>query len=112
MLAGANVTVTAPATKLDPGWIDTFVQNGADAILLVDAASSAIIDAIAYEGDIADITPAGFTAPVSLLGTSTTVADSNTVVASLCRSPNGQDTDTASADWEVCAAPTPGTANP
>ena len=113
VLAGANVTVTAPATKLDPGWIDTFVQNGApDGILLIDATSSTIIDAIAYEGDIADITPPGFAAPVSLIGTSTTVADSNTVVASLCRSPNGQDTDTSSADWKVCSVVTPGTANP
>ena len=49
---------------------------------------------------------------MTLVGTSTTVADSNTLVASLCRSPNGQDTDTASADWKVCSVVTPGTANP
>jgi hypothetical protein len=57
----------------------------------------------------------GFAQPVSLVeGTvlATSVADSNTTDGSLCRSPNGQDTDNANADWTFCTVPTPGTANP
>ena len=39
------------------------------------------------------------------------VADSNTVAGSLCRSPDGQDTDNAATDWTFCTTLTIGTAN-
>jgi hypothetical protein len=62
----------------------------------------------------AAILGSGFPATVSLVeGTAlpATVADSNTAPGSLCRNPNGTDTDNAATDWSFCTTPTPGTAN-
>jgi hypothetical protein len=93
------------------------VQNGApDGIALVDTtgATPTVIDALSYEGSITAAMLTGFPAPVSLVeGTAlaATVADSNTTAASLCRAPNGQDTDDAATDWKLCTVPTPGAAN-
>lgn len=116
VIAGAGVTVTAPATKLDPGWTTDRVQNGApDGIALIDNTAHTLIDALSYEGGMTMVDLPGFAAPVSLVeGTVLPVAtaDSNTVIGSLCRSPNGQDTDDAAGDWKFCAAPTAGLANP
>jgi len=116
VIAGANVSVTAPATKLDPGWTTDRVQNGApDGVALIDNVAHTLIDALSYEGAMTMVDLPGFAAPVSLVeGTMLPVvsADSNTAEGSLCRSPNGQDTDDAAADWRVCAAPSAGLPNP
>jgi len=116
VVAGANVSVTSPATKVDPGWTTDRVQNGApDGIALIDNTSHTLIDALSYEGAMTMVDLPGFAAPVSLVeGTMLplTSADSNTADGSLCRSPNGQDTDDAAADWRVCAAPSAGLQNP
>ena len=116
VIAGANVSVISPATKLDPGWTTDKVQNGApDGIALIDNVAHTLIDALSYEGAMTMVDLPGFAAPVSLVeGTMLPVAsaDSNTADASLCRSPNGQDTDDAAADWRVCALPSAGLANP
>ncbi len=116
VIAGANVSVTSPATKRDPGWTTDKIQNGApDGIALIDNVAHTLIDALAYEGGMTMIDLPGFAAPVSLVeGTMLPVAsaDSNTAEASLCRSPNGQDTDDAAADWRVCAVPSAGLTNP
>jgi vibriolysin len=56
-----------------------------------------------------------FPGPVSLVeGTAlaASVADSNTTDGSLCREPNGNDTDNANADWKFCATKSAGAANP
>ena len=116
VIAGAGVTVLAPAKKIDPGWTSNAIQNGSpDGIALVDTSTNTLIDAISYEGSITMAMLPGFASPVSLVeGTAlaATIADSNTVVGSLCRSPNGQDTDDANADWALCATLSVGTANP
>ena len=116
VVAGANVSVGAGVTKLDPGWTTDRVQNGApDGVALIDNTAHTLIDALSYEGGMTMIDLPGFTAPVSLVeGTmlAATVADSNTADGSLCRSPNGQDTDDAAGDWKLCAAPTAGQPNP
>ena len=116
VIAGANVTVNAPAVKLDPGWSSNQIQNGSpDGIALVDTTGPTLIDALSYEGSITMAQLTGFASPVSLVeGTplASTVADSNTTDGSLCRSPNGQDTDDANTDWKFCATPSAGTANP
>jgi hypothetical protein len=116
VIAGANVTVPAPAIKLDPGWLQDKIQNGApDGIALIDTTTHVLIDALAYEGPMTGITLPGFPAAVSLVeGTAlpAATADSNTAIGSLCRSPNGKDTDNASVDWTFCTALSPGTANP
>ncbi|MCW5801627.1 MAG: amidohydrolase family protein [Deltaproteobacteria bacterium] len=114
VIAGANVTVPASAKKLDPGWVQDRIQNGSpDGIALIDNVTHTLIDVLSYEGSMTNIDLPGFPAPVSLVeGTATNALDSNTVVQSMCRSPNGQDTDNAMADWKVCTTLTPGTANP
>lgn len=115
VIAGANIAVNPPALKLDPGWTTDAVQNGApDGIALVDTATNTLIDALSYEGAITMAEVPGIANPVSLVeGTvlSTSVQD-NGAVGSLCRSPNGTDTDNANADWKFCATLTPGFANP
>ena len=118
VLANANVTVPAGALKIDTGWHMTGgdVQNGApDGIALVDVGTTTLIDAISYEGAITGAMLPNFTPAPSLVeGTvlSSTVADSSTTEGSLCRHPDGQDTDNAATDWGICATLSPGTANP
>lgn len=115
VIAGANVSVPA-LSKIDPGWTTDEVQNGApDGIALIDNTTHTLIDALSYEGSMTMVDIAGFPAPVSLVeGTvlSSTVADSNTADGSLCRSPNGQDTDNANVDWRFCATRSAGQPNP
>jgi hypothetical protein len=117
VVAGAGVSVPMTAKKIDPGWTTNAVQNGApDGIALVDTSTKTLIDAFSYEGSITMAELTGFAAPVSLVeGTplAATVADSNTTDGvSLCRHPDGQDTDNASVDWALCTTLSPGTANP
>ncbi|HET9990044.1 MAG TPA: lamin tail domain-containing protein, partial [Kofleriaceae bacterium] len=116
VVAGAGVTVPGGALKIDPGWTHDAVQNGApDGLALVDTSTNTLIDALSYEGSITAAMLPGFATPASLVeGTvlASTVADSNTTDGSLCRHPNGQDTDNAAADWGLCATLSPGTANP
>jgi large repetitive protein len=116
VIAGANIAVPAGVLKLDPGWTTDAIQNGSpDGIALVDTATNTLIDALSYEGPITMAEVPGIANPVSLVeGTvlANTVADSNTAVGSLCRSPNGKDTNNANADWKFCTTLTPGSANP
>ncbi|MEO8845994.1 MAG: amidohydrolase family protein [Kofleriaceae bacterium] len=116
VIAGAGVTVPAGVTKIDPGWTQDAIQNGPpDGIALVDTGTLTVIDALSYEGAITAAMLPGFATPPSLVeGTvlPIAVADSNTVTGSLCRHPNGQDTDNASADWAFCATLSVGVANP
>jgi hypothetical protein len=116
VITGPNVSVPSGALVLTPtGWKATDnIQNGApDGLALVDTSGPTVLDALSYEGSITAAKLTGFGAPVSLVeGTATSAADTNTSVAALCRSPNGQDSDNASADWKVCTTLTPGAANP
>jgi vibriolysin len=116
VIAGPNVTVMPPAIHFDPGWTQDEVQNGSpDGIALIDTVGPTLVDALSYEGSITLAELPGFAAAVSLVeGTAlgAGVADTNTAPSgSLCRFPDGQDTDNASVDWKLCAAPTPGVAN-
>jgi hypothetical protein len=117
VIAGANIAVAAPALKLDPGWTSDAVQNGdKDGIALVDTAAGTLIDALSYEGGITAAEVPGIANPISLVEGSTAlsagIADNNTAVGSLCRSPNGRDTDVANDDWVRCTTLSPGAANP
>jgi hypothetical protein len=122
VIAGSGVSVPMSAIKLQTTWTTDAIQNGgtatspsADGVALIDTSTHTVIDALSYEGAIttANLTALGFTSPVSLLeGTMPpTAADSNTVAGSLCRLPDGTDTDNAMSDWKFCTASTPGTAN-
>jgi hypothetical protein len=115
VIAGPGVTVHAGALSLDPVWSQDQIQNGApDGLALIDSVTHTVIDALSYEGSITMATITGFAAPVSLVeGTAlaTSVADSNTAVRSLCRMPNGHDSNDAATDWTTCGTLTPGAAN-
>jgi len=115
VIAGPNVSVPAGAMQIDPVWSQDQIQNGMpDGIALIDGVTHTVIDAFSYEGAIADASLDGFPAPVSLVeGTllPATIADSSTVTRSLCRLPNGSDTDDAATDWAVCGTLTPGAEN-
>jgi len=117
VLAGPMVTVPASAIKIDTGWTSTTgtVQNGApDGVALVDTstATPTLIDALSYEGSITAATlPNLTTTLVEGTALATTTADSGSVQGTLCRSPDGQDTDNANADWHFCTVLTVGTAN-
>jgi hypothetical protein len=115
VVAGAGVTLQDSPLSIDPGWTHDAIQNGSpDGLALIDTVALTVVDALSYEGAITSATIAGMSGEVSLVeGTalSTSVADSNTVNGSLCRSPNGQDTGDSNADWIFCTTPTPGTVN-
>lgn len=91
------------------------IQNGApDGIALVNTATLTVLDSFSYEGAITAAVLPGFANPVNLVrGTALTasVADSNTVIGSLCRLPNGSRTNNDISDWIFCTMPTPGAAN-
>jgi trimeric autotransporter adhesin len=119
VLGPALVLDALPAgvLKIDTGWgnnANNAIQNGApDGLALIDAAAHTLIDALSYEGSITAATIPGFAGPVSLVegialpGT----GDAGNGAASLCRSPDGTDTNNATTDWKVCTL-TPGAANP
>jgi hypothetical protein len=84
-------------------------------VALVDTAAATLIDALSYEGSITMAEVPGIANPISLVeGTvlSNATVDTNMSVGALCRSPNGKDTDSANADWKLCATLSPGAANP
>jgi len=107
--------VAAPgALTLDFSAATNAIQNGSpDGIALVDTKSKAVLDALSYEGAITAATISGV-GTVSLVegnALAAGVADSNVMQASLCRLPNGSDTNDANTDWMLSANPTPGAAN-
>jgi hypothetical protein len=115
VIAGSSVVVPTSAKKIDPLWTQDQVQNGApDGIVVIDDVTKVVLDALSYEGSITAATLPGFTAPVSLVeGTAldAALADSNTTTLSLCRIPNGKDTNDAATDWKTCSTLTVGRAN-
>ena len=115
VIAGAGVDVPPSAKQLDPVWSVDQIQNGApDGLAIVDPVTQTVLDALSYEGSITSATLTDFTAPVSLVAGTVlpaSVADSNTAVRTLCRNPDGHDTNDAATDWSICTTPTPGTAN-
>jgi hypothetical protein len=115
VIAGASVTVPTSAVKLDPVWTQDEIQNGGpDGIAVVDTVKQAVIDAVSYEGSITAATITGFSTPITLVegqALDSATADSTTVTMTLCRSPNGQDTNDALTDWKLCSTRTIGVAN-
>jgi hypothetical protein len=87
------------------------LQNGApDGLALLEGAT--LLDALSYEGAITAATIGGQTYNL-VEGTALPIAveDSNTVVGSLIRNPDGKDTNDAAADWAFTTTITRGAAN-
>ncbi|MEI8257522.1 MAG: lamin tail domain-containing protein, partial [Deltaproteobacteria bacterium] len=112
VVATATVTIPSTAVALRFAIASDNIQNGPhDAVALIETSSSTLVDALSYEGAVTAATIAGFTAAVNLVeGTvlPTAVADSNTVIGSLSRTPNGNDSNDAANDWAFTTTPTPG----
>jgi imidazolonepropionase-like amidohydrolase len=113
VLASATVVVDMAATVILFKAASNNIQNGdPDGVALVDLNQMTVIDALCYGGAMTMANINGFPKPVNLVeGMATKLKDSNTVVQSLIRFPNGSDTDNASVDWAITATPTPGAAN-
>ncbi len=109
VVGAAGLTVGPNSTLFTPtGWTTDEIQNGApDGILLIDNTAKTLIDALAYQGDMGNYTPPGFPAAVSFgTGTTGTVLDGTVTNTSICRVPNGQDTDNTAMDWAFCTTTT------
>lgn len=107
-----SATAQAALTVPQAGLQTDLIQNGApDGVVLVS--DGAVLDALSYEGAITSA-PIPNHDNVNLVEKTLlplAVADSNTTNGSLCRMPNGSDTNDSSVDWTFCATPTPGAAN-
>jgi hypothetical protein len=114
VVAGAGVDVPVGVQKIDPGWTTDAIQNGPpDGVAIIDDVTLTVLDALSYEGSITAASIIGFPAPTSLVeGTPLpdTTADSNTTIITLCRLPDGTDTNNAATDWTTCTRTT-GAAN-
>jgi cysteine-rich repeat protein len=115
LVVASNTVVVAPgAAVIHFAAASNNIQNGSpDGIAVVDTVNNKLVDALSYEGSISMAAIAGL-GTVSLVEGSVlpnAVADSNTVVASLCRLPDGTDTNNAATDWALSSNPTPGAAN-
>lgn len=135
VIAGARVTATVPSgvrvLPLAPA--QDAIPDPVGGALLIDDGSGAILDRVSYGRAIRDAETHftggrlcrvdGLVEICSLVGGSVTVslvegtplspavADPADAPGSLCRAPDGQDTDDAATDWRVCTTPTPGATN-
>jgi hypothetical protein len=116
-LVVANTAVVVPASAKVIRFANAAnnIQNGnPDGLALISTTGPRIIDALSYGGAMTAVTMTGFTGTRSLVeGTvlPVSVADSNTVVGSLARIPNGSDINDAATDWVFTTTLTPGVAN-
>ena len=117
VVASNTVTVDPAAFVIRFAGASNVIQNGSpDGVALVDTQKNVVVDALAYEESATPVMTAcsitGLPYLANLVeGSPSTIADSNSIDASLIRSPNGQQTNDAAADWAFTVQPTPGTAN-
>jgi len=116
VLTSANTLgVSTTAKRIDPQWTQDQIQNGPmDGLAVFDSVTLTVLDALSYEGPVTAAMLPGFAAPVSLVeGNSlpATNEDSNDTIRTICRFPNGVDTNDAATDWTMCGTLTRGKAN-
>ncbi|WP_160174542.1 amidohydrolase family protein [Archangium violaceum] len=113
-------TVTASGVKKlaivsQSGAATDIIQNGSpDAVAIYDKAADAIVDSLAYEGDMKQCTINGSAKKFDLMeGTkvTTSLIDPGNKEGSLSRIPNAQDSDSNMDDFTFTSKPTPGAAN-
>ena len=119
LAAGAYAVVAAPGVSGIPAGTLKFafpasgnnIQNGPDAVGLVETATGAVRDFLSYEGPITKVKVDGLD-PIDVpAALSTPLGDADGIPGSLIRFPNGADTGDATVDWRFTRTPTPGAAN-
>ena len=114
------VTPAAGALKINFSGSQNQLQNGLssgtgspDGPALIDDTNDKLIDVISYEGGIttADLSMWGLGVVSLVEGVALNSSVKDEAGGALCRYPNGKDTDSSAADWLLCGAPTPGSAN-
>jgi len=117
-VTGGGTKFTPPVGAGNDQWpaIDA-IQNGApDGLLLVNTATTAVGDKLAYEGamSVTFVAPSPFV-PFGMVNlvemAAATAIDDPAAPASMARIPNGTDTNNAAADWAMTTTLTPGVAN-
>lgn len=103
VIGSETVTVDGGAT-IQREFTKDGIQNGPDAVALYDKTVGAVIDAIAYEGDVPSALPVVQGTPLPA-----NVNDSGD--GSICRLVNGGDTGDDATDFGLCSTSTPGAAN-
>ncbi|WP_272427825.1 M4 family metallopeptidase [Polyangium jinanense] len=110
LVVGASaVVVPAGAKRINVPTSTNILQNDTEGVALV--CGSSVVDKLSYEGNVTAATIPGVGTVSLVEGTAFATADSNTLTRSLCRLPNGADTDNASVDWGTCSSLTPGAPN-
>jgi hypothetical protein len=110
---GLTVPVSSGVVRF-PAASSNILNPGASGagVALVDTSGPTLIDSLSYGGSVTAANLTGFATTQNLVeGTATGAVDSNTVVRSLDREPNGKDTDDAQSDWTQDGSPTPGAGN-
>ena len=106
VLCPPSTSVPTTAKRIDPLWTQDQIQNGApDGLAVFDSVTSQVLDALSYEGSITAAMLPGFASTVSLVeGTAfpATSFDSNDQIRTICRTPNGMDTNNAATDFSLC----------
>jgi len=117
-VTGGGTKFTPPVGAGNDQWpaIDA-IQNGApDGLLLVNTATTTVVDKLAYEGamSVTFVAPSPFV-PFGMVNlvemAAATAIDDPAAPASMARIPNGTDTNNAAADWAMTTTLTPGVAN-
>jgi cysteine-rich repeat protein len=114
VITSANVVLPPTAFRYNVLSTSGSLQNGnPDAVVLFRlGASPAVIDALSYEGTTSPSAINGVTGTWSVTeGSGHPSLDAATGAESLCRIPNGRDTQNNSTDFQVRTTMTPGAAN-
>ncbi len=116
VVAGPLVQVASTGVKYTPtGWeLTNRIQNGPnDAVMIWDTLGKRVVDTVTYAGVLHRAVISGEAAELDATeGSAGAPADSNSVVGSIARSPNGQDTGQNGVDFKFSATLTPGGPNP
>jgi hypothetical protein len=120
VIAPAAFVPAAGALKINFSGSQNQLQNGLssgtgapDGLALIDDTNDKLVDAVSYEGGIttADLSMWGLGVVSLVEGVALNASVKDEAGGSLCRYPNGKDTDSSAADWILCATPTAGAPN-
>jgi hypothetical protein len=111
VITGSDMTAPPGALVIRFSQASDNIQNGSpDAVIILNTSTHEVVDTLTYEGCMHSVTIAEGTVDAAE-GLGSSLMDSNSTAASLCRYPNGTDTNHNETDFILSANPTPGYAN-